>query len=822
MNCRNSFSLIAVFLFLTNPLLAQRLPTGHFNTNRPRQYDLIHYSAALSFDFDQGMVKGVATLRLSPLRRIQQLSLDAIALQVQAVQVAQQDVRFESSGRTLNITLPDQASPTDTFEVIVRYSAHPKAGLYFIRDSDSPKNYFVTTYGENGLHANWTPIFSDVNDRFSTELLLTVPTPYVAIANGKLVEQIDGDNNMRTFHWRQELPHAGYLMALYIGDFEHGTLPSAFGEIPMSYWVPRGKQAQGAYVFRNTTRMVEFFSHRFKVRFPWDKYDQIAIPNFPAGAMEHTGITGHEVSILRTAKDAYDFSPTLDNVATPWSAEAIISHELAHQWFGNLVTCRNLSYIWLNESFASFLMFLWDEESLGEEQYLFSLDLAKQAYYSYVQSENIIRPLEYHYFDDANTIYATEITYFKGAAILHMLRRTLGDDAFFSAMSAYLKKHAFGNVISEDLKIAIEESTGENLDWFFADWITGGGHPDFNVSYDYLGASKQVILHVEQTQPFVEGQNLFQLPVQVTLATQNNTWSEEIWLEAEEEHVALDCPEQPLMVSFDGRGDLVAQITFDKTLSELAYQARHDQLPGRLWAVRELAAHFPAAATTHAVFAEILQAKMFWGLRAEVARQLANVRGPGATNLLESALRAQDYRVRKAAVLALEQFPIALSSPKLKQIIRRDQQADVVAAAILALSKIEDGLSPDFLRSQLDRKSWYDEIQIAGMLACEQLADESLLPVIREYAAERYNQDLRGAALNAWAATAPEDEALRDLLIGLTKSSTYVLQQAAIAMLGDLYVEKAAPRLREIIADEADDNLVTLAEKALRKLDITE
>lgn len=815
-------SLLVTLTYLAlaaTPLLSQRLPEGAQHANRERSYDVLHYKAQLAFDFDKQEVRGKATIRLTPLRAIQEIALDAIALNVTTVELhGNRKVAFETAPGVLTIKLPETKQPGDTLTIGITYSAQPKAGMYFVRDRSSDEAYFVTTYGEDGLHANWLPIYSDVNDRFSSEMLITVPRPYVVVSNGKLVAQDEKANGEFTYHWLQELPHPNYLIALYVGDFEKGDLEPAFGTTPLSYWVPRGKLNEGAYTFRNTTQMVEFFSTKFNYVYPWDKYDQIAVPDYAIGAMEHTGVTGHRDNVLRTESAPLDFNPTFNDYTNPWSAEALISHELAHHWFGNLVTCRNLSYIWLNESFASLLMMLWDEESLGEDQYLFSVQLARQKYFDYVHSEHIIRPLEYHYFDDSNTIFNTEHTYYKGAVVLHMLRKILGDEPFFRAMGYYLDKHAFSNVASEDLKIAIEEATGENPDWFFEQWVTGGGHPVLEVSYDYLPGRKKLILSVKQVQSLVDGQGIFELPARITIATQEETWPQHVWIESDDDVFVLDCPAEPLMVSFDGAGDLVAEIIFPKSAKQLAYQALNDAVPGRLRAIRQLASEYPTSETTTATFEKIIIGDGFWGCRAEAAHQLGTMRTSRAQALAQKALQADDYRIRKATVLALPEFGTDSAISLLQNIIDTDSHSDVVATAILALARASDDLSPAFIRTQLAKESWYDEIRVAALRACEVTEDESLVPVIKPYAKEKHNQSVRGAAIDAWAACAPADKELHRVLIALTQSPIYTLQQSALAKLGELYVSAGVERLEQVVRENADANLVTAAQQALDKI----
>jgi aminopeptidase N len=812
--------IISLAFIIAVPLFAQKLPTGAYHANRERNYDIIHYKAELSFDFEKKQVFGKSTIRLAPLRRIEKFAFDAIHLNVKSVSSTESTngLAYRSIGDSLIITLPQPRNPTDTFSVVVQYEGNPKGGMYFRRNPDNPQLFYVSTYGENGLHANWLPIYNDVNDKFSTEMLVTVPSPYVVISNGQLVETLSQANGQKTFHWLQKLPHSNYLISIYVGDFEKGDLTPAFGAIPLSYWVPRGKLKEGAYAFRNTTKMVEFFSQRFNYKYPWDKYDQIAVPDYAIGAMEHTGVTGHRASVLRDEKGPLEFGPELDEYASDWSAEATISHELAHHWFGDNLTCRNLSYIWLNESFASYLMMLWDEESVGKDQLLFDVELAKKHYFQYVQSQHVIRGLEHHYFDDANTIYNTQHTYLKGAAILHMLRQILGDEAYFRALSHYLHKHEFSNVVSNDLKIAIEEATGQNLDWFFAQWITSGGHPKFEVSYRYLSDRKLIDLSVKQVQPLVEGQGLFTLPVKITIGTSTKRWQEKVWIKNENENFLFACEEKPVMVSFDGEGDLIAEVHFPKSLDELIYQTKNTPVPGRLWTLRQLASRFPANPRTVSAFAELINGDTFWGIKAEAALQLGTIRTAAAEQALAQALKSNDYRVRKAAALALPKFGTTTAEQKLKDVIRTDSQNDVVATAILALARANSQTDPKFIAQQLSRSSWQDEIVIAGLRALGELKNPAQVATIKKYASENYNQHVVDAALQAWAACAPNDKELHNTLTALAQSPVYALQQTAISMLGDLHVGDASAALQEILSQNADANLTVAAKNALEEM----
>ena len=820
---RRTLEALVCVLTLMMPVAgsAQKLPEGKFQPVRERTYDLLHYKAELEPDLARARLMARATIVLEFLRPTDQVALDAVDLEIEQVRIGSEKtpMLFSVNGNSLRVELPREWQRNERLELVIDYSCSPRAGMYFETDLANPELASVFTYGEGGLHANWLPIYGDVNDKFSTEMVVSVPEPYVVVSNGRLVETRERDDGKTTYHWLQNLPHSNYLIAVYIADFEEGKLEPALGEIPQSFWVPRGRLEEGEVAFRNTARMVEYFSELFDYPYPWAKHDQIALPGF-GSAMEHTGVTLHHVSVLRTEEAPVDFGgPDFSQYYTDWTAEATISHELAHQWFGNNLTCRSLGHLWLNESFASYLMMLWAEESVGEDELLFAVELARRHYLDYVAGEHIIRPLEYHYFDDPTTIYNEAHTYLKGAAILHMLRRQLGDEAFFSSLADYLRQHEFSNVESRDLKTTIEGSTGLDLEAFFDDWITGAGHPVLEVRSRYLEDLGLVDLEIRQVQPWVEGQDLFRLQVPITLATTDETWTETVWLTEEKTQLLLPAAKEPVMISVDGGGDLVAEIRFDKEPKELAYQALHDRLPGRLRALRQLAERYPTAPETLEVFGEVLTEKGFWAISAEAAQLLGEIRTPDAEKLLVGALAAPDYRVRKAAVLALPRIGPATAVPLLTEVVEADAHSDIVATAIVALAKVDGDLDSAFLERQLQRDSWYDEIRIASLKAFEELGRAETIPTIRPFTQAPWNLEVRRAALRAWRAARSTDPELHAELIALAETPSTELQPFAVEALGKLYVEAAVPLLEEMVEWDGNPDLTVLAAESLKEIE---
>ncbi len=282
--------------------------------------------------------------------------------------------------------------------------------------------------------------------------------------------------------------------------------------VPLSAWTPPGTEEAAKFVFGNTPDMVEFFSQKMGYPYPWVKYDQVVLREF-SGAMETTSATGFTESELRLAGAPPDMSPTFEEAWPVFTYEDVVAHELAHHWFGDMVTCRSLGSIWLNESFATFWHSMWNAKAHGEDDLTYQRWTYLNRYVDYVRSTGSVRPMEYLRYKDPGAMYQEQTTYVKGSLVLHMIRHFLGEADFDRMIAAYLKKHEFSNVDSADLKEAIERAAGRNLTWFFEDWVVGGGgHPRFDVSYRWSPERKQVDLTVKQIQADLPFENEFRPP----------------------------------------------------------------------------------------------------------------------------------------------------------------------------------------------------------------------------------------------------------------------------------------------------------------------
>ncbi len=813
--------LATVLVLALNPiqLLAQTLPTGKYHQNRERAFDLLHYAARLKPDLHGYRLEGEATVKFTPLRPLNTFELDAIGLKVTSARFEGHELSHTTAGHRLQLTMPRLLEPGSVFEVSIMYSCTPMAGMYFHPDYDDPATVYVSTWGEGGLHANWLPIYNDLNDKFTSEFWVEVPKNYTVVSNGQLLEKKAQADGSLVFHWRHDMPHPNYLLSVNIGPYVYEAL-GTLGKTPIGFWAPAAQVEQARYVFLDTQRMMAFFSKVLDYPYPWNKYDQIVVPGYAPGAMEHTTITGHDWAVLRDAKGPYEYYPTLNEITSDWTLDSIISHELVHHWFGDNLTARNESYIWLNESMATYMALLWTEERFGEDALNYYVGLARQHYLDYANATGNIRPLEYPYFDNRDAIFDIPITYLKGAAILHNLRTQLGKDAFLRVLAHYLKRHAFGNVISSDLRIAIDDVAGRNMDVFFDQWISGGGHPKFKVSYQYYADRKLIDLSISQTQAIVPGQGLFDLSVDVTVATTGKTWTEHVRVKEASQAFLIPSESAPLMVSFDGQGALVAEVEFAKGVDELVYQVEHDPLPGKLWALQQLARSHRAEPKTLACFKQVLGGKGFWGLRANAAQWLGTIGTSEAEELAIQSLADSDYHVRKGAVLGLPGFGTTSASAALEQVIAKDVQDDVVATAIIALSQAKPDLASASLASWMERSSWHDEIKVGCLTAMGNLARPEFLAAVKSHADWRkHNQWVVLAALQAWETIDAADPELHRALIAALETPVVTVKGTAIARLGSLAISAAKPALQTIVDSAADSNMEVAAQAALAQIE---
>jgi len=790
-------------------LPGHRLPEGPDRAVRERAFHIERYKAVLAFDMVKTQIGGTATITLSALRSpLTEVAFDAAELDVSSVSSGGKSLRFtiDKSAWKLDVALdaPLPAGRETTLEIA--YSCRPRVGMYFYAAAPGVSAQ-AWNYGEGGLHNGWLPIYNDTNDRFSVEFVVTVPKGFTAVANGRLDGPTENADGSRTFHWIQEKPIPNYLMTVDVGNFVRVPLDDArlaASVVPLAVWTAPGSEDAAKFAFGSTPRMVEFFSEKMGYPYPWVKYDQVTLREFAVGAMETTTATGFGESHLHREGDPPDSAPDFEKPYPIWTYEDTIAHELAHHWFGDLVTCRSLSSIWLNESFASFWHTVWNGHAHGEDDLTYQRWRYLNDYLGYVRKTGEVRPMEFFRWKEPAQMYQSQLTYIKGSLVLHMLRHFVGDEGFYGALSWYLHQHEFSNVDSADLREAFERAAGRNVAWFFRDWIQkGGGHPRFDVSYRWVPERRQVDLTVKQIQADLPFEKDFTLPVEIEIADASGAHTHRVELSGWETKVSLPSDGRPRRVTFDKGGWIVCEVRYERPIEEVVDELKSGDLAARLRAARQLAEDFPREQSAISALSSIVaDTGAHWGLRQEAATNLGSIGGAAAGSALEKALTDKDRRVRRAAALALGECGQPSAARALSHAAETDAAEDVAAAAEIALGEIAAPGAKDFLSRQLSRASRYwDSIRIGALIGLGKLHDASLAATFDSYAAPKYRQEVREAALDGWGGAAADDPKLSERLRAFIGDPNRQIREDAIHRLADLHHEADLPLFQKLAAD---------------------
>jgi aminopeptidase N len=489
-----------------------------YQATATRNMDLLHMDLDLSFDWENQQVMGKAKLRLTPYFYPQKIvALDAQDFEFGRVariykgQLETLSYRYDE--QEIQIYLPEELTVGDTVELEINYVAFPDRnsgggsaaisdtkGLYFIDPMDTVpgKPTMLWTQGETQHSSKWFPTIDRPNERLTHNIWLTVPDSMVSISNGRLVKQQKLGNGLRKDHWEMNLPHAPYLVAIAVGDFAKVT--ASHGDLPLGYYVEKGFEKGAAKVFASTPQMIGYFEKTLGIPFPWQKYDQIVVRDFVSGAMENTTASIFMEELLLDEREALD---------SEW--DYIIAHELFHQWFGDLVTAESWSNLTLNEAFANYSEYLWNAHRYGQDQADLKLVVEKEGYFA--EAETAPKELIRFNYADAEDLFDAH-SYNKGGLVLHMLRRQLGDTAFFKGLNLYLTQHAFQAVEAHDLRLAMEQVSGQDLNGFFNQWFFAKGHPELVIAVDY-SQPENLLLRFSQVQDSFEFP-VFQLPITVS------------------------------------------------------------------------------------------------------------------------------------------------------------------------------------------------------------------------------------------------------------------------------------------------------------------
>src|SRR3984957_2305238 len=537
--------------------------------------DLVHTKLEVKFDYDKSYMYGKEWVTLKPhFYPTDSLTLDAKGMDIHKIALVKDGnntpLKYDYDGMILKIHLDKTYKNDEKYTIYLDYTSKPNdlkvegsaaindaKGLYFInpKGEEKDKPTEIWTQGETESNLAWFPTIDKPDQKTTDEIIMTVPDKYVTLSNGILVNQKKNMDGTRTDDWKMDLPHSPYLFMMAVGDF--AIIHDHYKDKPVDYYIEKAYAPYAKQIFGNTPEMIAFYSKTLGVEYPWPKYDQIVVRDYVSGAMENTTATLHGEFLNKTNRqlldDTYDFD------------EDVIAHELFHQWFGDLVTCESWSNLTVNESFADFSEMLWAEHKYGKDE---------GDAHSYVALQNyLLTPdankkdlVRFHY-DDKEDVFDV-VTYQKGGRILNMLRNYLGDACFFKGLNIYLKTNQFKNGEAQQLRLAEEEASGLDLNWFFNEWYYGAGHPILNISYKWDDASKTETVYLAQNQ---EGQT-FKLPFAVDIYAGGKKERHKVWMNDKADTLTFKVDSKPDMVNVDGDKVLLCAKTDTKTLDEFVFQ----------------------------------------------------------------------------------------------------------------------------------------------------------------------------------------------------------------------------------------------------------
>lgn len=556
-------------IFNSNVAFAQTETSGRnvpYRATHTKTTELKHTKLKVNFDYQKEQMNGEEWLTASPFfYATNELVLDAKGMLIHEVALdkngSKSPLKFDYKNDELKITLDKTYQKNQDYTVYIKYTARPNEvkqegskaisdakGLYFInaqgKDPDKPTQ--IWTQGETESSSAWFPTIDKSNQKTTQEIYMTVPDKYVTLSNGILKDSQKESGNMRTDHWVMDKRHSTYLFFMGVG--EYAIVKDKWRNIPVDYYIEKEYEPYAKQIYGNTPEMIEFFSKKLGYDYPWAKYAQISGRDYVSGAMENTTATLHGSDILQKPGQLIDENKWEDTIA----------HELFHHWFGDLVTAESWSNLTVNESFANYSEYLWNEYKYGKDQadYHQMEDVNHYIHNPGDFKKDLVR-FDYASREDVFDL----VTYQKGGGILHMLRNYLGDDAFFAGITEFLKTYEYQNAEAHQLRLAFEKVSGKDLNWFFNQWYFGSGHPKLSYTSTYEPVKKQVIVVINQSQD-----QPFEFPLAIDVYDNGKPKRFNVWVNAKAKNTfTFDSSKTPDLININADGILVTDVTETKT-----------------------------------------------------------------------------------------------------------------------------------------------------------------------------------------------------------------------------------------------------------------
>ncbi len=664
--------------------------TTPYQATQQKDIELKHTKLKVKFDYAKQEMAGEAWITAYPyFYPSSEIALNAKSMLIQEVGLSekgtQQKVKFTYANDLLKVDLGKAYAKNQEFTIYIKYIARPNLttqkgsqaitdakGLYFInsKGEEGNKATQIWTQGETESSSVWFPTIDSPNMKSSQEIYMTVPDKFVTLSNGILKSSIKESGGLRTDYWVMEKRHAPYLFFMGVGDY--AVIKDKYKNLDVDYYVEKEYADVAKQIFGNTPEMMGFFSKKLNYEFPWPKYAQMTAQDYVSGAMENTTATLHSSAAQQKAGDLVD-----DN---QW--ESTIAHELFHQWFGDLVTAESWSNLTVNESFANYSEYLWEEYKYGKDAADYHL-ANNTSYYIHSPKEFTKDLVRFNYLNREDMFDL--VSYNKGGHILHMLRDYLGDDAFFAGLTDYLKSNEYGTGEAHQLRLSLEKVSGKDLNWFFNQWYFGAGHPEIKLTTGYDEAKKQAFVKINQTQ-----NTLFQFPVQIEIITNGKSNKQKFWAEAKADNTFyISTEKKPDVINFNPAGILLCDVKESKSIAEYKTQYTYSKDYYSRWKALEF------------------------------AQENANL--PVAEDIITQAINDNFFRLRISAMDNIT--PEMLKKPSILASVEKLAQSDpktlVQATALQALFKTKNPKYIDWFKKGMTSKS--NAVKAISVVALQEL-----------------------------------------------------------------------------------------------------
>jgi aminopeptidase N len=774
-----------------------------------RDIDILHLSLDVTPNFREKSVAGQMTMRFRPISRaVDQVRLDAVDLRVQELTSSEAIAHYENTGEELVITFKQPIAAGKEASVTVIYHAFPKEGLYFRTRDMGYEDEHLFSQGEDSEARHWYPCHDFPNEKFTSDVTCRVPQEMTVLSNGRLVSEEKLADGMKAVRWAQEKPHVSYLISLAAGRF--AGIEDKYKDVPLAFYTPASQVKWAESAFRGTADMMGFFEKETGMPYPWAKYFQVAVNDFVAGGMENTSIT--------TLTDGAIYPPEFENMR---SSQGLVAHELAHQWFGDFVTCKDWSHIWLNEGFATYYALLYKENKDGRDDFLYGLWHNALAIVNKSAAEDS-RPIVFKGYDKPIELFGY-LAYPKGGWVLQMLRSQLGPELYRRCITTYLERHALGNVVTADLAAVVEELSGRSFDQFFDQWVYRPHHPELQASYSWDEKSKLAKVSISQVQPLTNEIGLFNFPLKLRFKGGFGTRDHDVVVKQKQEDFYTTLPEAPKIVRLDPDYAVLAKVTFELGRPLLVAQLKDESdVLGRIFALQQLSKSRDR--DTVREIQQTLEHDKFYGVRIEAAKGLGTIRNDDALEALLAASKQEDARVRQQVVIQAGNFHQANALSFELKVIDGEKNPDILAAALKALGPFESAdIRPRLLRF-LNSSSYRNVLADAAISAIREQNDSGYIPELMK-ALEAHREEFTShgfgvgiEALGYLARNEQNKSAVREMLLKEAANPRLRVRIAAFSALALLQDDAAIPVLERYASGSKYAQETGAAEKALNTL----